>query len=101
MARQTSTIGVSWNASVPMTLVGTCPVMATIGSESSLASARPVTRFSAPGPEVAMTTPGLPVTRAYPSAAKIPPCSWRGRIVRILSRWRVSAWCIGMLAPPG
>ena len=34
------------------------------GTESILASARPVTRLSAPGPEVAMTTPGLPVARA-------------------------------------
>ena len=101
MARQTSTIGVSWKASVPITFVGTWPVMATIGRLSSLASASPVTRFKAPGPEVAMTTPGRPVTRAYPSAAKMPPCSCRGKIVRILSRTRVSAWCIGMLAPPG
>ncbi len=84
-----------------MTFVGTWPVIATSGRLSILASARPVTRFSAPGPEVAITTPGLPVTRAYPSAAKMPPCSWRGRIVRIWSRTRVSAWCIGMLAPPG
>ena len=101
MARQTSTIGVSWKASVPITLVGTWPVTATIGRLSIFASARPVTRFSAPGPEVAITTPGLPVTRAYPSAAKMPPCSWRGRMVRIWSRNRVNAWCIGMLAPPG
>ena len=34
--------------------------MATSGIESILASASPVTRFSAPGPEVAITTPGLP-----------------------------------------
>ena len=101
MARETSTIGVSWNASVPMTWVGTWPVMATSGIESILASASPVTRFSAPGPEVAITTPGRPVARAYPSAAKMPPCSCRGRIVRIRSRYRVSAWCSGMLAPPG
>ena len=64
IARQTSTIGVSWKASVPMTWVGTWPVIATIGSESILASASPVTRFRAPGPEVAITTPGLPLARA-------------------------------------
>ena len=86
IARETSTIGVSWKASVPMTPVGTWPVIATSGTLSSFASARPVTRFRAPGPEVAITTPGSPVTRAYPSAAKMPPCSWRGRIVRIESR---------------
>ncbi len=35
----------------------TCPVMATRGTESSIASARPVTRLVAPGPDVAMHTP--------------------------------------------
>ena len=30
--------------------------------------------------------PGRPLARAKPSAAKIPPCSWRGRIVRMRSR---------------
>ena len=48
----------------PMTAVPTCPVMATIGTESSLASARQVTKLVAPGPEVAMQTPTLPVARA-------------------------------------
>ena len=85
IARDTSTIGVSWNASVPITCRGTWPVTAINGTESILASASPVTRLSAPGPEVAITTPGLPVARAYPSAAKIPPCSCRGKIVRIRS----------------
>ena len=39
----------------------TWPVMATSGMLSSLASAMAVTRFVAPGPLVAMQTPGLPV----------------------------------------
>ena len=52
----------------------TWPVMATRGTESIMASARPVTRFVAPGPEVAMHTPTLPVVLAQPSAAKISPC---------------------------
>ena len=64
MARQTSTIGVSWKASVPMTCVPTWPVMAMIGTESILASARQVTKLVAPGPLVAMQTPTLPVVRA-------------------------------------
>jgi hypothetical protein len=38
--------------------------MATRGTESSSASARPVTRLVAPGPEVAMHTPTRPVTLA-------------------------------------
>ncbi len=44
-----------------MAPVGTWPVMATIGMESMYAVAMPVTRFVAPGPEVAKQTPTLPV----------------------------------------
>ena len=47
-----------------MSPVTTWPVMATMGTESIQALARPVTRFVAPGPEVAKQTPTLPVTRA-------------------------------------
>ena len=54
----------SWNASVPMSLRPTCPVIATIGTESSMASASGVTRLVAPGPEVAMQTPTRPVACA-------------------------------------
>ena len=54
----------SWNASLPTTGVGTCPVIATIGTESIFASASGVTRFVAPGPLVAMHTPTLPVAQA-------------------------------------
>ena len=50
MLRQTSTMGVSWKASVPITAVPTWPVMAIKGMLSSLASAMAVTRFVAPGP---------------------------------------------------
>ena len=44
----------SWKASVPSTLLETLPVMQTIGMESSMAVAMPVTRLVAPGPLVAM-----------------------------------------------
>ena len=54
----------SWNASVPMEEVATCPVTATRGTESMNAVASPVTRLVAPGPEVASTTPVRPVARA-------------------------------------
>ena len=54
----------SWKASVPIRCVGTWPVIATIGVESRNASAIGVTRFVAPGPDVAMQTPTLPVARA-------------------------------------
>ena len=60
----TSRMSVSWNASRPKSEVSTCPVTATTGTESMKAVARPVTRFVAPGPDVAMQTPTLPETRA-------------------------------------
>ncbi len=36
-----------------------------------------------PGPVMMKQTPGFPVTRAYPSAMKPAPCSWRGVMCRI------------------
>ena len=50
----------SWNASVPIRNVRTWPVMQTSGVESIHASAIGVTRFVAPGPEVAIATPTRP-----------------------------------------
>ena len=72
----------SWNASVPISGRLCCPVIATSGMESMWASAIGVTRLVAPGPDVAMHTPTLPVACAYPVAACPPPCSWR------TSTWR-------------
>ncbi len=46
--------------------LATCPVMATMGTESMWASAIGVTRFVAPGPEVAMHTPTRPVADGIP-----------------------------------
>lgn len=54
----------SWKASVPIALDATWPVIATMATESMCASAIGVTRFVAPGPEVAMQTPTLPVACA-------------------------------------
>ncbi len=93
-------MGVSWKASVPMKRRGTCPVMATNGTLSSSASAKPVTRLVAPGPEVAIHTPTRPEALAYPSAAKISPCSCRHRTFLITSDL-VKAWWISIEAPPG
>ena len=76
-------MSVSWKASEPMSAPGTCPVMATIGIESSIAVAIPVTRLVAPGPLVATQTPTLPEARAKPSAMWEAPCSWR------VSTWRI------------
>ena len=47
-----------------MAFAPTWPVMATIGTESIWASRSEVTRFVAPGPDVAMHTPTLPVAKA-------------------------------------
>src|SRR5690606_33467043 len=89
----------SWNASEPIDPVGTCPVIATTGTESMYASVRGVTRLVAPGPEVAMHTPTRPLAWAYPVAAWPAPCSWR------TSTWRTDESCsgtyAGRIAPPG
>src|SRR5215469_947517 len=99
MERVMPKTSVSWKASEPMSGPRTWPVRQTSGTESILASAMPVTRLVAPGPLVAMATPTLPVTRAYPSAANTAPCSCRVRM------WRTplpsSASYSGMIAPPG
>ncbi|CAM5791532.1 hypothetical protein CPER28S_02853 [Cellulomonas persica] len=58
------TMSASWNASVPIIAAPTCPVIATMGTESMFASAIGVTRFVAPGPDVAMHTPTRPVADA-------------------------------------
>ena len=54
----------SWKALVPITLVATCPLMTSTGTESLIASSRPVMVLLTPGPEVTSTTPTLPVVRA-------------------------------------
>ncbi len=54
----------SWKASVPIRLLRTWPVTQTSGVESIHASAIGVTRFVAPGPEVAKATPVRPDARA-------------------------------------
>ena len=49
---------------MPRSAVPTLQVIATTGIESIFAVAIPVTRFVAPGPDVAKHTPTLPVARA-------------------------------------
>ena len=70
----------SWKASLPIALVATCPLKTRIGTLSIWAVASGVTVLVAPGPEVTMQTPGLPVARAYPSAQWPLACSWRFRM---------------------
>src|ERR1700683_538228 len=64
--------------------------MATTGSPSQYAVARPVTRFEQPGPEVTKATPALPVMRPIPPAMNAAFCSWRQTTVLILESNNVS-----------
>ena len=57
-------ISISWKLSRPRRLTATLQVIATTGMESIHAVAIPVTRLVAPGPDVAMQTPTLPVALA-------------------------------------
>ena len=57
-------VSASWKPSVPSSSVRTCPVMNTVPTESIIASMIGVTRFVAPGPEVAIATPIFPEARA-------------------------------------
>jgi hypothetical protein len=82
IGRVMPTMSASWNASVPIIAAPTWPVIATMGTESMFASAIGVTRFVAPGPDVAMHTPTRPVACAYPEAACPAPCSCRTRMCR-------------------
>ena len=60
----TPTMSISWKASRPKFATGTCPEIATTGMESRYAVAKPVTMLVAPGPEVAIHTPTLPLALA-------------------------------------
>src|SRR3954454_22865386 len=90
----------SWKASVPIAPLGTWPVIATMATESMYASAIGVTRFVAPGPEVAMQTPTRPVACAYPVAACPAPCSWRTRTWRTRVESSSGSYA-GRIVPPG
>ncbi len=61
--RMCSTMSRYWCDSLWMRSRPACPVMATSGAWSRLASATPVTRLVAPGPRVARHTPARPVSR--------------------------------------
>src|SRR5215510_10863357 len=70
--------------------MGTAPPIATTGSPSVFAVARPVTRLEQPGPEVTRATPALPVMRPIPPAIKAAFCSCRQTTVLILEPKRES-----------
>ena len=54
----------SWKPSLPIMLRATLPVMNSVGTESIIAFWTAVTRFVAPGPEVASAQPRRPLARA-------------------------------------
>ena len=68
------TMSMAWKAS-RSALVGVLPVKASTGRLSRKASARPVIRLVAPGPEVAVQKPARPLAPAYPAASNAAPCS--------------------------
>src|SRR5690242_9442994 len=77
------------------------PVMASTGTWSSLASYRPLSRWIAPGPEVARQTPSLPVALAYAVAMNAAASSWCTRKNRTRSLWRRSPSMIPLIPSPG
>ena len=52
------------------------PVMASTGAWSSFASYSPLSRWIAPGPDVARHTPSFPVALAYAVAMNAAASSW-------------------------
>ena len=94
-----STMSTAWNASWCSSARSACTVMQMIGMESASAVQRPVIMFVPAGPEVPIVTPTLPVARAHPSAACVPPASWR--TVRCLIPLSRSAAYSGRIAAPG
>ena len=79
--------------------VPTCPVIAISGAPSEFASAVPVIRLVAPGPNVEKHTPAFPVSRPYISAMNAAPCSCRTTMTRMLDF--SSAFIISRFSSPG
>src|SRR6202051_5228827 len=84
MVRNIDTRSTYWWDSLYWRSWPTWAEMATSGVLLVLASATPSCMLIAPGPSVADTTAGRPVTRPYISAMNAAPCSWRVSTYRIL-----------------
>src|SRR5437660_6835842 len=67
--RQISEPYASWKEPSWSSVVGCCPAMQTTGLPVRPATQSPVTAFVSPQPAVTDSTPGLPLERAYASAA--------------------------------
>lgn len=64
-----------WKKSMFMNCMGTWPTRASTGTWSSRTSYRPLSRWTAPGPEDPKHTPMRPVSLASAEAAMAPPSS--------------------------
>src|ERR1700739_2766600 len=73
--------------------------MATIGSCSVVAVARPVARLVVPGPDVTTATPGVPVSRPTAAAMNAAFCSWRQTTTLSPLSWRAAN--TASILPPG
>ena len=80
MGSSIATLFIDWWARLCKSPRLTWPLIARIGSPSSVAVTSPVARFDTPGPLVVITTPGSPVIRPIPCAIKDAFCSWRATI---------------------
>ncbi len=77
------------------------PTIATTGTWSSLASYRPLSRWMAPGPDVAAHTPTPPPNLAYPTASKADISSCRDWTNRGRSPARCEAASSPLMPSPG
>ena len=72
--------------------------MASNGAQSAQALATPVTRLVAPGPEAAMHTPSVFLTRPNAWAIIAAACSWRTSMPRSPSS--IAADSAAIIGPP-
>ncbi|CAM5300602.1 hypothetical protein SCANM63S_07320 [Streptomyces canarius] len=78
-----------------------CPTIASTGTWSSFASYRPLSRWMAPGPDVAAQTPIRPLNFAYPTASNADISSCRDWMNRGWSSARPQAASSPLMPSPG
>src|ERR1700749_3429700 len=89
IGRNRLTVSMLWCRSFSRIELGILPPIATTGSPSDVAVARPVTMFEQPGPDVTNTTPAFDVMRPIPDAMNAGFCSWRRSLVLVLETSKV------------
>jgi hypothetical protein len=83
MGSVTPVMSVSWKASLPISLLPTCPVMQTMGEGVEHRGGDAGHHVRGAGSGGGDGDADLPVARANPSAMCVAPCSWR------TSTWRI------------